>query len=92
MLFSGHLSQDSVFVKTAWRDLAVFGVVGGGCRTGVFVSKGGTALLLQLLVGSSKDPPANEELMLHIHSLLVKVGLKGTDDNRTTLVLALPNL
>uniref|UniRef100_A0A8C2HAD7 Cytosolic carboxypeptidase 1 n=1 Tax=Cyprinus carpio TaxID=7962 RepID=A0A8C2HAD7_CYPCA len=50
--------------------------VGGGCRTGVFVSKGGTALLLQLLVGSSKDPPANEELMLHIHSLLVKVGLK----------------
>uniref|UniRef100_A0A8C1YVF1 Cytosolic carboxypeptidase 1 n=1 Tax=Cyprinus carpio TaxID=7962 RepID=A0A8C1YVF1_CYPCA len=50
--------------------------VGGGYRTGVFVSKGGTALLLQLLVGSSKDPPANEELMLHIHSLLVKVGLK----------------
>uniref|UniRef100_A0A672R5T9 Cytosolic carboxypeptidase 1 n=1 Tax=Sinocyclocheilus grahami TaxID=75366 RepID=A0A672R5T9_SINGR len=50
--------------------------VGGGRRTGVFVSKGGTAVLLQLLVSSSKDPPANEELMLHIHSLLVKVGLK----------------
>uniref|UniRef100_A0A671T2D1 Cytosolic carboxypeptidase 1 n=1 Tax=Sinocyclocheilus anshuiensis TaxID=1608454 RepID=A0A671T2D1_9TELE len=50
--------------------------VGGGRRTGVFVSKGGTAILLQLLVSSSKDPPANEELMLHIHSLLSKVGLK----------------
>ncbi|XP_050972875.1 cytosolic carboxypeptidase 1 isoform X2 [Labeo rohita] len=50
--------------------------VGGGRRTGVFVSKGGTAILLQLLVGSSKDPPANEDLMLHIHSLLVKVGPK----------------
>uniref|UniRef100_A0A673HA78 Cytosolic carboxypeptidase 1 n=1 Tax=Sinocyclocheilus rhinocerous TaxID=307959 RepID=A0A673HA78_9TELE len=50
--------------------------VGGGRRTGVFVSKGGTAVLLHLLVSSSKDPPANEELMLHIHSLLGKVGLK----------------
>ncbi|XP_056319019.1 cytosolic carboxypeptidase 1 isoform X2 [Danio aesculapii] len=50
--------------------------VGGGRRTGLFVSKGGTAILLQLLVSSSKDPPANEELMLHIHSLLVKVGPK----------------
>ncbi|KAK2899016.1 hypothetical protein Q8A67_010434 [Cirrhinus molitorella] len=50
--------------------------VGGGRRTGVFVSKGGTAILLQLLVSSSKDSPANEELMLHIHSLLVKVGPK----------------
>uniref|UniRef100_A0A673HDQ2 Cytosolic carboxypeptidase 1 n=1 Tax=Sinocyclocheilus rhinocerous TaxID=307959 RepID=A0A673HDQ2_9TELE len=48
----------------------------GGRRTGVFVSKGGTAVLLHLLVSSSKDPPANEELMLHIHSLLGKVGLK----------------
>uniref|UniRef100_A0A673HDW9 Cytosolic carboxypeptidase 1 n=1 Tax=Sinocyclocheilus rhinocerous TaxID=307959 RepID=A0A673HDW9_9TELE len=45
-------------------------------QTGVFVSKGGTAVLLHLLVSSSKDPPANEELMLHIHSLLGKVGLK----------------
>ncbi|KAI2661304.1 Cytosolic carboxypeptidase 1 [Labeo rohita] len=51
-------------------------LVSGGRRTGVFVSKGGTAILLQLLVGSSKDPPANEDLMLHIHSLLVKVGPK----------------
>ncbi|XP_055024188.2 LOW QUALITY PROTEIN: cytosolic carboxypeptidase 1 [Misgurnus anguillicaudatus] len=50
--------------------------VGGGRRTGVFVSKGGTALLLQLLVSSSKDLPMNEELMLQIHSLLVKVGPK----------------
>ncbi|XP_051950822.1 cytosolic carboxypeptidase 1 isoform X2 [Xyrauchen texanus] len=50
--------------------------VGGGRRTGVFVSKGGTAILLQLLVSSSKDLPLNEELMLHIHSLLFKVGPK----------------
>ncbi|KAK7146510.1 hypothetical protein R3I93_014072 [Phoxinus phoxinus] len=50
--------------------------VGGGRRTGVFVSKGGTAILLQLLVSSSKDPPANEELMILIHSLLFKVGPK----------------
>ncbi|XP_043102560.1 cytosolic carboxypeptidase 1 isoform X2 [Puntigrus tetrazona] len=50
--------------------------VGGGRRTGVFVSKGGTAILMQLLVSSSKDPPASEELMLHVHSLLVKVGPK----------------
>uniref|UniRef100_A0A8C1BNH9 Cytosolic carboxypeptidase 1 n=1 Tax=Cyprinus carpio carpio TaxID=630221 RepID=A0A8C1BNH9_CYPCA len=50
--------------------------VGGGRRTGVFVSKGGTAILLQMLVSSSKNPPANEELMLHIHTLLVKVGPK----------------
>uniref|UniRef100_A0A8C1T3K5 Cytosolic carboxypeptidase 1 n=1 Tax=Cyprinus carpio TaxID=7962 RepID=A0A8C1T3K5_CYPCA len=48
----------------------------GGRRTGVFVSKGGTAILLQMLVSSSKNPPANEELMLHIHTLLVKVGPK----------------
>lgn len=50
--------------------------VGGGRRTGVFVSKGGTAILLQLLLSSSKDLPMNEELMLQIHSLLVKVGPK----------------
>uniref|UniRef100_A0A8C1Q8M7 Cytosolic carboxypeptidase 1 n=1 Tax=Cyprinus carpio TaxID=7962 RepID=A0A8C1Q8M7_CYPCA len=50
--------------------------LGGGRRTGVFVSKGGTAILLQMLVSSSKNPPANEELMLHIHTLLVKVGPK----------------
>ncbi|TRY99459.1 hypothetical protein DNTS_022999 [Danionella cerebrum] len=50
--------------------------VGGGRRTGLFVSKGGTAVLLQLLVSSSRCPPASEELILLIHSLLVKVGPK----------------
>lgn len=64
-------------------------MVGGGRRTGVFVSKGGTAILLQLLVSSSKDPPANEELMILIHSLLFKVGPKGTKDTKTYLILAL---
>lgn len=71
---------------------AVLVVVGGGRRTGVFVSKGGTAILLQLLVSSSKDPPANEELMILIHSLLVKVGPKGTKDKKFTCFSFASNL
>uniref|UniRef100_A0A9J7XYF2 Cytosolic carboxypeptidase 1 n=1 Tax=Cyprinus carpio carpio TaxID=630221 RepID=A0A9J7XYF2_CYPCA len=70
------VSDNDAIRQTTGKILHLIQTQGGGCRTGVFVSKGGTALLLQLLVGSSKDPPANEELMLHIHSLLVKVGLK----------------
>uniref|UniRef100_A0A671T3S2 Cytosolic carboxypeptidase 1 n=1 Tax=Sinocyclocheilus anshuiensis TaxID=1608454 RepID=A0A671T3S2_9TELE len=71
--------QNTQDMQTTLNILAILNellTVGGGRRTGVFVSKGGTAILLQLLVSSSKDPPANEELMLHIHSLLSKVGLK----------------
>uniref|UniRef100_A0A672Q1B3 Cytosolic carboxypeptidase 1 n=1 Tax=Sinocyclocheilus grahami TaxID=75366 RepID=A0A672Q1B3_SINGR len=71
--------QNTQDMQTTLNILAILNellTVGGGRRTGVFVSKGGTAVLLQLLVSSSKDPPANEELMLHIHSLLGKVGLK----------------
>lgn len=44
---------------------------------GVFVSKGGTGILFQLLITASKEFPPSEELMLQLHSLLAKVGLKG---------------
>ncbi|KAG7481117.1 hypothetical protein MATL_G00063400 [Megalops atlanticus] len=50
--------------------------VGGGRRVGVLVSKGGTAILLQLLLSASKDSPPSEELMLQLHSILAKVGPK----------------
>ncbi|XP_036434478.1 cytosolic carboxypeptidase 1 isoform X2 [Colossoma macropomum] len=50
--------------------------VGGGRRVGVFVSKGGTAILLQLLVQSGKETSPSEDLMLQLHSLLAKVGPK----------------
>nr|XP_023658763.1 cytosolic carboxypeptidase 1 isoform X2 [Paramormyrops kingsleyae] len=50
--------------------------VGGGNRVGVLVSKGGTAILLQLLLSASKDVPPSEELMLQLHSILAKVGPK----------------
>ncbi|KAJ8413913.1 hypothetical protein AAFF_G00065110 [Aldrovandia affinis] len=50
--------------------------VGGGYRVGVLVSKGGTAILLQLLLSASKESPPSDELMLHLHSILAKVGPK----------------
>uniref|UniRef100_A0A8C7PYI5 Cytosolic carboxypeptidase 1 n=1 Tax=Oncorhynchus mykiss TaxID=8022 RepID=A0A8C7PYI5_ONCMY len=48
----------------------------GGRRVGVFVSKGGTGILLQLVLSGSKESPPSEELMLQLHSLLAKVGPK----------------
>ncbi|XP_029017014.1 cytosolic carboxypeptidase 1 isoform X2 [Betta splendens] len=50
--------------------------VGRGRRVGVFVSKGGTGILFQLLNTASKEMPPSEELMLQLHSLLAKVGPK----------------
>ncbi|XP_041855885.1 cytosolic carboxypeptidase 1 isoform X3 [Melanotaenia boesemani] len=50
--------------------------VGRGRRVGVFVSKGGTGILFQVLIFASKELPPSEELMLQLHSLLAKVGLK----------------
>ncbi|KAJ4940489.1 hypothetical protein JOQ06_026789 [Pogonophryne albipinna] len=50
--------------------------VGRGRRVGVFVSKGGTGILFQILIGASKELPPSEELMLQLHSLLAKVGPK----------------
>nr|XP_006006117.1 PREDICTED: cytosolic carboxypeptidase 1 isoform X1 [Latimeria chalumnae] len=50
--------------------------VGGGRRASVLVSKGGTQVLLQLLLNASKDSPPSEELMLLLHSILAKIGPK----------------
>ncbi|XP_076586403.1 cytosolic carboxypeptidase 1 isoform X2 [Chaetodon auriga] len=50
--------------------------VGRGRRVGVFVSKGGTGILFQILIAASKELPPSEELMLQLHSLLAKVGPK----------------
>ncbi|XP_044051754.1 cytosolic carboxypeptidase 1 isoform X1 [Siniperca chuatsi] len=50
--------------------------VGRGRRVGVFVSKGGTGILFQILITASKELPPSEELMLQLHSLLAKVGPK----------------
>ncbi|XP_032434707.1 cytosolic carboxypeptidase 1 isoform X1 [Xiphophorus hellerii] len=50
--------------------------VGRGRRVGVFVSKGGTGVLFQILISASKELPPSEELMLQLHSLLAKVGPK----------------
>ncbi|XP_063769851.1 cytosolic carboxypeptidase 1 isoform X1 [Pseudophryne corroboree] len=48
---------------------------GGGRRINVLISKGGTQVLLQLLLRASKDP-SNEELMVLLHSVLAKIGPK----------------
>ncbi|XP_072006964.1 cytosolic carboxypeptidase 1 isoform X2 [Engystomops pustulosus] len=49
---------------------------GGGKRINVLISKGGTQILLQLLLSASKDSAPNEELMVLLHSLLAKIGPK----------------
>ncbi|XP_076010306.1 cytosolic carboxypeptidase 1 isoform X2 [Genypterus blacodes] len=50
--------------------------VGGGRRVGVFVSKGGTSIVFQVLITAGKESPPDEELMLQLHSVLAKVGPK----------------
>ncbi|XP_068994869.1 cytosolic carboxypeptidase 1 isoform X2 [Embiotoca jacksoni] len=50
--------------------------VGRGRRVGVFVSKGGTGILFQILITANKELSPSEELMLQLHSLLAKVGSK----------------
>ncbi|XP_057225992.1 cytosolic carboxypeptidase 1 isoform X3 [Malurus melanocephalus] len=49
---------------------------GGGRRASVLVTKGGTQILLQLLLNASKDSPPNEELLVLLHTLLAKIGPK----------------
>ncbi|NXH90354.1 CBPC1 carboxypeptidase, partial [Edolisoma coerulescens] len=48
----------------------------GGRRASVIVTKGGTQILLQLLLTASKDSTSNEELMVLLHTLLAKIGPK----------------
>uniref|UniRef100_A0A803YIM8 ATP/GTP binding protein 1 n=1 Tax=Meleagris gallopavo TaxID=9103 RepID=A0A803YIM8_MELGA len=50
--------------------------VGGGQRANILVTKGGTQILLQLLLNASKESPPNEELMVLLHTLLAKIGPK----------------
>ncbi|XP_037536287.1 cytosolic carboxypeptidase 1 [Nematolebias whitei] len=50
--------------------------IGRGRRVGVFVSKGGTGVLFQILITASREFLPSEELMLQLHSLLAKVGPK----------------
>ncbi|KAM4807982.1 cytosolic carboxypeptidase 1 [Rhinophrynus dorsalis] len=49
---------------------------GGGRRTNILISKGGTRILLQLLLNASKESPPNEELMVLLHIVLAKIGPK----------------
>lgn len=54
-----------------------FFFLGGGRRASFLVAKGGSQILLQLLMNASKESPLNEELMVQIHSILAKIGPKG---------------
>ncbi|KAF6122935.1 ATP/GTP binding protein 1 [Phyllostomus discolor] len=49
---------------------------GGGRRASFLVARGGSQILLQLLMNASKDCPLHEELMVQIHSILAKIGPK----------------
>ncbi|XP_062936566.1 cytosolic carboxypeptidase 1 isoform X3 [Cynocephalus volans] len=49
---------------------------GGGRRASFLVGKGGSQILLQLLMNASKESPPHEELMVQIHSILAKIGPK----------------
>lgn len=51
--------------------------LGGGRRASFLVAKGGSQILLQLLMNASKDSPPHEELMVQTHSILAKIGPKG---------------
>uniref|UniRef100_A0A8B9KX22 tubulin-glutamate carboxypeptidase n=1 Tax=Astyanax mexicanus TaxID=7994 RepID=A0A8B9KX22_ASTMX len=76
-LLLGHINaQTCLQLFISAECCVVFVAAGGGRRVGVFVSKGGTAILLQLLVQSGKEASPSEELMLQTHSLLAKVGPK----------------
>lgn len=51
--------------------------LGGGRRASFLVAKGGSQILLQLLMNASKDSPPHEELMVQTHCVLAKIGPKG---------------
>lgn len=52
-------------------------ILGGGRRASFLVAKGGSQILLQLLMNASKDSPPHEEVMVQTHSILAKIGPKG---------------
>ncbi|XP_005387985.1 PREDICTED: cytosolic carboxypeptidase 1 isoform X2 [Chinchilla lanigera] len=49
---------------------------GGGRKASFLVAKGGSQILLQLLVNASRESPPHEELMVQVHSVLAKIGPK----------------
>ncbi|KAI6058234.1 Cytosolic carboxypeptidase 1 isoform X1 [Aix galericulata] len=53
--------------------------IGGGRRASVLVTKGGTQILLQLLLNANRESPPNEELMVLLHTLLAKIGPKAVN-------------
>ncbi|XP_044534030.1 cytosolic carboxypeptidase 1 [Gracilinanus agilis] len=57
--------------------------VGGSRRASALVSKGGTQILLQLLLNASKESPPHEELMVQVHTLLARIGPKDITDEQT---------
>uniref|UniRef100_A0A3P8QCY4 Cytosolic carboxypeptidase 1 n=1 Tax=Astatotilapia calliptera TaxID=8154 RepID=A0A3P8QCY4_ASTCA len=71
-----HNSRDVQTTLNILYILSELLTVGRGRRMGVFVSKGGTGILFQILTSASKELPPSEELMLQLHSLLAKVGPK----------------
>lgn len=72
-----RLSAACLWLPIIFIALTLFSVLGRGRRVGVFVSKGGTGILFQILITASKESTPSEELMLQLHSLLAKVGPKG---------------
>uniref|UniRef100_A0A3P8RVT5 Cytosolic carboxypeptidase 1 n=1 Tax=Amphiprion percula TaxID=161767 RepID=A0A3P8RVT5_AMPPE len=70
------MSKSSSGMEVILASLEVSSLIRRGRRVGVFVSKGGTGILFQILITASKDLPPSEELMLQLHSLLAKVGPK----------------
>lgn len=62
-------------------------ILGGGRRASFLVAKGGSQILLQLLMNASKDSPPHEEVMVQTHSILAKIGPKG---KRPVLVIIDP--
>ncbi|NXU43376.1 CBPC1 carboxypeptidase, partial [Drymodes brunneopygia] len=63
----------------SYRFIAVFHFIimkCGGRKASVLVTKGGTQILLHLLLTASKESPPNEELMVLLHTLIAKIGPK----------------
>lgn len=70
---------DILWEDFLFKQIKIFFLLGGGRRASFLVAKGGSQILLQLLMNASKESPPNEELMVQIHSILAKIGPKGKD-------------
>lgn len=57
----------------------------------MFISKGGTGILFQILVSASQEATVSEDLMVQLHSLLAKVGPNG-ETNGSVVIGAEQNL